>query len=1107
VSPFIEIIFKFWYSFLMNQEYRSKILEQFDPYIAAELLEFGESLSQLEGDVFVLMSRKFCCLYKLLLSIGISGIKKTVVSDKLLYTKTDLFRGKVVTLIDDIVICGSTIWKAKDRLLNEKGVLNAKEVKLYIFCADEKYWVPKLIYPDYPLHVLSENKAIMFCSSIVRALSIAPIPYSVEFPVFKEITITEDEWNLFAWSGGWIVKDITSKIQEENNIAVFTISPAAVIENKIKKIFGKKAYNLIEIHKIRIFAKLGNCKVTFTMLPMITIKPLSEANNNTLFDFMIKNLKFIGCSPDTLSSFEKEFDNPVVKLRFIQYITSLTLSTFFKHSICKTIDKELPYDLVDFDVQLLFGKENVPLFKELIDCFVVQDHIDYKRIKNFFKKINTLDEIAPVELDDSEVDFHLKDSPKLSEVRDILADYNDIFRKYHYERELPERKKIKEMAEKDDYDGIRSSKRLEEGIAWNQIIIYYSKIAKSDIDKKFKRALLLILDYSIDRGVCVPIIQYDEVKGIIYRSYRHGEDVLFVEQQIALCGLAIENAQKALNRDKIPKLFLEKLLVLFIKMGIKKKIFEEQYGTRGQESIASIDFYLQGAVVKFYDKNQMDSARDMWLHEYLVEEKIIEGNEGDGYSYVFPKEGKFTITALKAESVREAKHFGNVMGELYKGLEINGKKQSLTSEDFIFLVSCDTPKNVSRALCAEIEIFLKQYNFLKNRILKVNNNYGGNIGFIALNSLHTKTIAWIDNKSIEVIKKGRDILEKVNDRDMSDWDVYCNDLEISDSKSEKERFDQYIIDFSRIGHRLLFYFDMFRAYPNANDMSKFIKFYNASEELTKKLIANQRIIIENKNDKKLLTEGEKKTFEDFLAYYNSNWENYPKAEFNSLIIQNLDSYKHEAQETFDMFKLALGDHDFGKGLMNCEYVVYCEILIPVGINEEKICKAKDEVDQTVKRMFKEYNKASKNQLYARRNLLEDDNDVCAAFPKNEEINIKFIKTYLNYLSKISSDYGIYFCIIICSADEFTFNIEEKVRYKYDAFLNTIKEIHKKISENEKTYGTSRSGSSPTINSPNKIMVVDNFHDPDIGTQLPLKFISRNTFTIQDNEIAYKIYTM
>jgi hypoxanthine-guanine phosphoribosyltransferase len=235
----------------MNSEHRKRILEVFESDLAVKLLEFGENLSKLEGDVFVLMSRKFCCLYKLLLSIGITPIKKPVVSDKLLTLDTDFFNDKIVTILDDIIICGTSVWKAKKKLLENH---KAKKVNVCVFCINEKYWVKKCVDPDYKVMILSEKRALTFCSSIVKALSISQIPYSVEFPVFSKITLSDYEWNLFSTSGDWIVREITNTIQKENDIRIFTLFPSQTIINWMKKLFSESVVNMFEIYKIRIYA-------------------------------------------------------------------------------------------------------------------------------------------------------------------------------------------------------------------------------------------------------------------------------------------------------------------------------------------------------------------------------------------------------------------------------------------------------------------------------------------------------------------------------------------------------------------------------------------------------------------------------------------------------------------------------------------------------------------------------------------------------------------------------------------------------------------------------------------------------------------------------------
>ena len=47
---------------VVTMSLKDKILSQFEPDLASKLLEFSETLSKSDADVFVFMSRKFCCL-------------------------------------------------------------------------------------------------------------------------------------------------------------------------------------------------------------------------------------------------------------------------------------------------------------------------------------------------------------------------------------------------------------------------------------------------------------------------------------------------------------------------------------------------------------------------------------------------------------------------------------------------------------------------------------------------------------------------------------------------------------------------------------------------------------------------------------------------------------------------------------------------------------------------------------------------------------------------------------------------------------------------------------------------------------------------------------
>jgi hypoxanthine phosphoribosyltransferase len=1116
----------------MNLEYRQKILDQFDNDIVPVLLEFGERLSLLQSDVFVLMSRKFCCLYKLLLSIGIAPIPKDkmVVSDKLLDADTNYFRGKVVTIVDDIIICGSTIRKVRNKLLKQLGAI---DVKVYAICTDKEYWVKEMVEPDYPITVLPDNKALTFCSSIVSALSIAPIPYSVEYPVFENIEVTIDEWNLFSWLGGWIVKDITSRIQEENDIAVFTVFPSSVISRKIIKVFGEKFYDLFGIIKIRIYAKQKDNQITFSMMPLIAIKPLSKQHLDEIFDFIIENLNMFGCSEKTISNFNNEFIQPGSRLRFIQYTASLCLYLFFKDSITQTLHREIFFDIKDMDIELLFGRDNVESVREMVNCFFVKKKQFFKlrNIKKFIINSKKLNDIMPVKIDDCELDFLFKGTPKFSEVRDILADFKDIFLKYYYERELPTRKEIKEEAKEDVEKALENSDRLEKGITWSQILIYFYRIADCDSNKEFEMSLSLVLDYSIDRGICVPIIQYDKEKNIVYRSYRHGEDVLFAEQQLALCKLVIQSAQEAMGTDDIPKTFLEKLLVLFIKVGVKKEIFEKHYNVDGQVSFARIDFNLHGAIAKYYDKNTRSSNRDVWLHEYLIEKNIIR-KKGGSYSVVDKIDDNVLKVIQNTDAAKEAVHFGTLIGKLSKGFELKQGKVNLTIDELIYITTCDTSRDVSKALRAEVDIFLNQYN----RLLKIikeekpqtdnQNVLANNNGYKALNSMHMKTAVWAKNKANNVIEDWHNLLKKEGKiQELIDWDAYCNTIRDSDSLSVKERFNKHIISFSNISHRLLFYLDLFRVSCEPNEMKILLDFYNNTNNLTQEIISNKILGLINNNETMFLSDEEKKYFDIMYECYTNYFENPNRDKFEAPlmpIIPKLEFYTAKVKKELLAFISTLREQEREEYAELCDYIVDFDIIDPTEIdkklfirdnNKFKIIKHQidcvlNEVNILRGRMIAKYNETSQTGIILSD---EDEQDKPVFFPKNDKLNIPFIKKYVQELLKISKKAdNVYFRIVVYSADEFSNRISLKKKYNRIINYPEYNNFQKKFKENEKTYGIPQSGTtgdrfSNLIFLKGTVIVVDNAHEQSIGRQLGLKLIKEDKVKINGNNIPFEIY--
>src|ERR1035438_6779970 len=140
--------------------------------MAKQLIAFGQKLSKIDADIFVFLARKSLCLYDVLLKLGTPPIECYVVSDRVLDMRLDPFRGKRVALVDDTLILGTSLAKAKQSL-----EMAGARVSTHVFCLDQRWHCPSLIVPDSNAVETSDDRIMTFCTAEVRAMSILPRPY------------------------------------------------------------------------------------------------------------------------------------------------------------------------------------------------------------------------------------------------------------------------------------------------------------------------------------------------------------------------------------------------------------------------------------------------------------------------------------------------------------------------------------------------------------------------------------------------------------------------------------------------------------------------------------------------------------------------------------------------------------------------------------------------------------------------------------------------------------------------------------------------------------------------------------------------------------------
>lgn len=1053
---------------------KDRILSQFEPDIAAKLLEFAETISRQETDVFVFMSRKFCCLYDLLLSIGCPPVRKPVVSDKILDLETNFFRGKTVTIIDDIIICGTTIWKAKDKLLN---YFEAKEVKTSVFCINEKFWVKECIEPNYKAVILSDDRSLTFCSSIVNALSIAPRPYAVEFPYFSETEIKTQYWQQILSSGDWNVYDIANKLQEDNDVSTLTFFPSITILDEIKKSFGECVANLIDIAKVRVYTKKMNWGIKMSILPIVTFKALTKSSVKKIYDNILTILSNAGYQNDFIKGLKANFSNPVSQLRIIQYTSALVLASKFKHNLQRTLDRKVNFDLRDLDVELLFGNWNLPAIKSLAKIYLSNEEQLFSSIINL--------EPAPLNLESTELITLMEDPRKeivsqnieedefpRDDPRNVFSDFSNIFLSLYHKKEIPSREAVRESAQKNDWEKIKKIDRLETGITWIGILQYLKNIFHYELSGEVKNVLSLVLDYSVDKGICVPVTRYDENAGIIFRAYRHGEDVKFAEEETELCGHVIENAQRIINKNELPKLFLEKLLVLFIRIGASRNVLQVQYGTSGQEGIAKIGFFLHGAVVKLKKRNSFNAENNLWLSKHLLEKEVIKQTRKGMYSF----NKHYPAIQISSNSRSEAQKFGSILGILYKGVNIDQENLKINDDDLIFLSTCFRPRDVASALLVELDLYIDDFfpiidqsinELERNRTTKeeIYKTLLNNRGYLALNSLHKKTIGWIENGASKAIKKGVEILNKLDQFIAKlDWEAYWSSLEILQREDEERMFNDFIAKMSSIGHRLLFNANLFEIILSFN---KGIKLYEDNKKL-KESIEKMTFFFKRSSETKmdLFTDSEVQLFENLHKQIDSDFGEFDEQKTINYIRRKFTELNYELSKLAPLIGSTLEEYEQrGDGTILYDYIVYYDIVDSTATKKMKVEKEIESYRNSVRRVKISINdfvsqmqrkaKDEKEEIYCWNGDANSTNDAKYVFFSSIKpgFSLRRVREFIDRLYNLSS-FEISFRAIVCSTNVFyskVFKRFQRTEVEGEQFWEHFSRSQKRFKELELKY--------------------------------------------------------
>ncbi|QIE58034.1 hypothetical protein G5B37_00160 [Rasiella rasia] len=738
-------------------------LDQFDPKIKSEIIEFGKRLNSMNADVFILMARKAACFIDCLQELNLTSLDGFITSERILDLDTKWLKGKRIAIIDDTIISGTTLFKT----INKLKKVNVENISVSVLTVDKEHFVEDLLINDdtqesyllEPYLKLSHTECIKVCSDIVNALSIFPRPYNVDFPYISKVNILENDFIRFVQLTNWTLEDGTSYLQNRHNTFTYSFTPNFSLEDEFDQLLGIKASKFAML-KIRAFGKyLKKDKNSYILkiLPVVVLKPLSYNNIDDLFE----SIKMIN-SDDTFNQIKTKSS----KLRFIQYFLASILAEFWVNSISKFINAKVEINHDVSSLRLLYNQDIISSFLKLMKVKTVPVLLNDIHLEPDEINIDNLDYIPHNKRDDENVEsIHL-----------LLT---EPFLRLYHEKEKKAWETVKKYGRNvfENPEYIKLVNRLEKGFSLSFLI----KLLDFSEDINSAKIVSSFLDKAIDIGIAVPIIVDDSEEKLIYRAYRHGEDVPFGEKEEKLLAIVIKAFSESLGSENLQHIWLEKLTVLLLKIGIQNKFLNPIITNIPQRdtitskkghltAVASIKSYLYGPVATFKEYEIGESInskpflepgeKDLWLSNVLLEKGIII-KEPIKNLYRF---NQFPNISLDEKLEGKAENIGLVFGELMK------KKIISKDNDLVKLTACVYPQDCLQSLAAEINIFNKKWRYYQQYLERNFHNKkmhyqlaegvrNSNLAFTAINSGQQKFFWFIEKDALKLIDHIKNIIE------------------------------------------------------------------------------------------------------------------------------------------------------------------------------------------------------------------------------------------------------------------------------------------------------------------------------------------------------------
>ena len=687
----------------------------FDQCVQEEIMNFCRRITATNADVYIFMARKAASFCDCLEELGLIHLDGYVTSDRVLDIDGKWLSGKSIVIIDDAVVSGTTLYKTIKKL-EQYGV---SKIEVQILTINKRWYNAQLLEDEcgksyvYPVfNKLPDNVCIKLCNDIVRSISIVPRPYDIDFPLYKSIQISELELKRILVLNNWEVYDLRTDLQIDNDIINFTLIPNKQEIRNFSKISGVD-FAKNSIVKIRLYGRIIS---KYKKVCSLKISPLVvfEENDIKIIQQMFENIITSSSitNPNNYNTWSSSS-----QLRFLQFYYSHILAQFWLHRI---------NHLVSVPVNLVFSYRNLSfLFPETCisdiqsicnNIHTIPDSISTNKalVKCNKKPVSVYKTIDPISLN---------------------ARLYEPFIDMYHDKELPCRELVlekgKEVFYNKKYQNLRN--RLDQGISYQDLL---ERVRDSIDSYNSETAVSLFIDYSIDAGIIVPIIQ--QKGSSIYRAYRHGEDVLFGRREEMMYTKMLSLFSKCSGTNNgITRISAEKLIVLFSKIGLRKKIlypYTSNFIANPLDSngkpmkILRVKPYLKGPVAILgsalqHQRNKnipfiTNERKGMWLTNILVQNGCLKPNSNHKKYNVVTTSVDKDLSLLTDAELAFVENFAELLGRISNPDENTGV--CFSDNDWAKISTTLTMPDTATAVAAEMEIF---YNHLDiTNLVSLTNN-------------------------------------------------------------------------------------------------------------------------------------------------------------------------------------------------------------------------------------------------------------------------------------------------------------------------------------------------------------------------------------------------